>query len=487
MGKGQSKIKNGGTGKTKTSKGKKNKDENSNNNSLTNSPNTSTGNLSVATTASTTTTVTSEQQTAQNKSQQELNANNNGNNSNPSTNNTTPANTSTGNLSAQTTEQQSNINNIDNLLNSNGATEASTSPDSLGIGNGDDNEDEGPEEIIFSKNKQSATKDDFELLTVIGKGSFGKVMQVKKKGEDKIFAMKVLRKDAIIARKQVNHTKSEKTILQSISHPFIVNLHYAFQTKDKLYMVLDFVNGGELFFHLKREGRFSEPRVKIYAAEIVSALDHLHRQDIVYRDLKPENILLDSEGHICITDFGLSKKIETNDGTFTFCGTPEYLAPEVLNGHGHGCAVDWWSLGTLLYEMLTGLPPFYSQNVSMMYQKILNGELKIPTYISPEAKSLLEGLLTREVDKRLGSKGGAEVKKHPWFKNIDWEKLDRKEVEVHFKPKVKSGTDISQIDPLFTQERPMDSLVETSALGDAMGKDNNFEGFTYVADSILKD
>ncbi|GAM18625.1 hypothetical protein SAMD00019534_018000 [Acytostelium subglobosum LB1] len=348
---------------------------------------------------------------------------------------------------------------------------------------GDD--DEGPEEIIFSKNKQSVTKDDFELLTVIGKGSFGKVMQVRKKDDNKIYAMKVLRKEAIIARKQVNHTKSEKTILQGIAHPFIVNLHFAFQTRDKLYMVLDFVNGGELFFHLKREGRFSEPRVKLYAAEIVSALAHLHQQDIVYRDLKPENILLDSEGHICITDFGLSKKIETTDGTFTFCGTPEYLAPEVLNGHGHGCAVDWWSLGTLLYEMLTGLPPFYSQNVSMMYQKILNGELKIPSYISPEARSLLEGLLTREVDRRLGSKSGNDVKNHPWFKSIDWDKLDRKEIEVHFKPKVKSGNDISQIDPLFTQEKPMDSIVEGSTLSDAVNKENSFEGFTYVAESVL--
>eukprot|EP01133_Synstelium_polycarpum_P003623 gene3623-4151_t len=382
------------------------------------------------------------------------------------------------NPSSPITSSNNSSNTAENTKE-NGANEAS--PDSP-----INEDDEGPEEIIFSKNKQTVTKDDFELLTVIGKGSFGKVMQVKKKDDQKIYAMKVLRKDAIIARKQVNHTKSEKNILQGISHPFIVNLHFAFQTRDKLYMILDFVNGGELFFHLKREGRFSEPRVKLYAAEIVSALAHLHQQDIVYRDLKPENILLDSDGHICITDFGLSKKIENTDGTFTFCGTPEYLAPEVLNGHGHGCAVDWWSLGTLLYEMLTGLPPFYSQNVSMMYQKILNGELKIPSYITPEAKSLLEGLLTREVDKRLGSKSGSDVKNHPWFKNIDWEKLDRKEIEVHFKPKVKSGNDISQIDPVFTQERPMDSLVEGGTLTDTVSKDNSFEGFTYVADSILK-
>jgi serine/threonine protein kinase len=212
--------------------------------------------------------------------------------------------------------------------------------------------------ILFSADKKKVTKEDFELLTVIGKGSFGKVMQVKKRDTGEIFAMKVLRKEAIRARKQVAHTKAEKSILQKIQHPFIVTLHYAFQTDDKLYMILDYINGGELFFHLKKEGRFPEHRVVLYAAEIVLALSHLHSLDIVYRDLKPENILIDSEGafppapsipppcqditcrclisrlhfsiraspgHIVITDFGLSKEINPTEGTQTFCGTPEYL------------------------------------------------------------------------------------------------------------------------------------------------------------------
>jgi len=339
------------------------------------------------------------------------------------------------------------------------------------------------ESTIFSKNKQIVTKDDFELLTVIGKGSFGKVMQVRKKDDGKIYAMKVLRKDTIIARKQVNHTKSEKNILMKIQHAFIVNLNYAFQTKDKLYMILDYINGGELFYHLKKEGRFAENRVKLYAAEIASALDHLHNLDIVYRDLKPENILLDSEGHICITDFGLSKQIEASESTHTFCGTPEYLAPEVLKGQGHGTAVDWWSLGTLLFEMLTGLPPFYAQNVNVMYTKILSGELRFPSYISDNAKSLLEGLLTRDPEKRLGSNGGKEVKEHVWFSDIDWDKLVRKEIDPPFKPKVKSNDDTSQIDPTFTRERPVDSVPEASVLSESVG---NFEGFTYVADSVMK-
>jgi len=364
-------------------------------------------------------------------------------------------------------------------------TDPGTDKDSLREGTDSEGDEfaDDEESTIFSKNKQIVTKDDFELLTVIGKGSFGKVMQVRKKDDGKIYAMKVLRKDTIIARKQVNHTKSEKNILMKIQHAFIVNLNYAFQTKDKLYMILDYINGGELFYHLKKEGRFAENRVKLYAAEIASALDHLHNLDIVYRDLKPENILLDSEGHICITDFGLSKQIETSEGTHTFCGTPEYLAPEVLKGQGHGTAVDWWSLGTLLFEMLTGLPPFYAQNVNVMYTKILSGELRFPSYISDNAKSLLEGLLTRDPEKRLGANGGKEVKEHVWFSDIDWDKLVRKEIDPPFKPKVKSADDTSQIDPTFTRERPVDSVPDQSVLSDSVG---NFEGFTYVAESVLK-
>jgi len=341
--------------------------------------------------------------------------------------------------------------------------------------------------MLFSRNDTKATKDDFELMNVIGKGSFGKVMQVRKKDDGKIYAMKVLRKEAIIARKQVAHTKAEKTILQKIQHPFIVRLHYAFQTKDKLYMILDYINGGELFFHLKKEGRFPEPRVKFYAAQITCALAHLHSLGIVYRDLKPENILLDSLGNICLTDFGLSKEIRENEGTHTFCGTPEYLAPEVLKGQGHGIEVDWWSLGTLIYEMLTGLPPFYSQNINIMYQKILNGELRFPSYVSPEAHSLLEGLLTRDVERRLGSgvSGSENVKRHPFFKDVDFGKLERREYDAPYKPKVKSETDITQIDPAFTSEKPQDSMVENS-LTETMQREGNFVGFTYVAPNAME-
>jgi len=330
------------------------------------------------------------------------------------------------------------------------------------------------------------TADDFQLLKVIGKGSFGKVMQVKKKDTGKIYAMKVLQKEAIINRNQVIHTRSEKSILQQVQHPFIVGLHYAFQTKDKLYMILDYVNGGELFFHLKHEGKFSESRVKFYTAEISLALAHLHNLGIVYRDLKPENILLDGDGHIVITDFGLSKQMmvppsgDTSEATtHTFCGTPEYLAPEVLRGQGHGTPVDWWSLGTLVYEMLTGLPPFYSANTNVMYQKILSSELRFPPEMSGDCRSFLSGLLERDPTKRMD---GEAVMKHPWLSSIDWEKLLKKQVPAPWKPPVSSASDTTQIDRAFLAEPVKDTPPTSGAapISKLNAPDNQFEGFTFA-------
>ena len=374
----------------------------------------------------------------------------------------------------------------------------------------DEDEDEGVEEegMVFCKEEADAaeaakkaaesgaeakpakapvkvTADDFQLLKVIGKGSFGKVMQVRKKDTGKIYAMKVLQKEAIINRNQVIHTRSEKSILQMVQHPFIVCLHYAFQTRDKLYMILDYVNGGELFFHLKQEGKFSESRVKFYTAEISLALHHLHKLGIVYRDLKPENILLNSEGHIVITDFGLSKQMmvpasgDTSEAkTHTFCGTPEYLAPEVLRGQGHGTPVDWWSLGTLVYEMLTGLPPFYSANTNVMYQKILSSELRFPPDMSPDCRSFLSGLLERDPAKRMN---GDDVMKHPWLSSIDWDKLYRKEIPPPWKPPVTSEADTTQIDRAFLIEPIKDTppTKGSAPINDA-NADNQFEGFTFA-------
>ena len=331
--------------------------------------------------------------------------------------------------------------------------------------------------------------DDFDLLKVIGKGSFGKVMQVRKKDNGRIYAMKVLKKEQLVARKQVAHTKTERKVLEEIHSPFIVQLRYAFQTENKLYMILDYFTGGELFFHLKSEGRFTEERARFYAAEIILAIEILHSNTIAYRDLKPENVLLDTEGHVRLTDFGLSKEgITRTQLTQTFCGTPEYLAPEVVQGQPYGLPVDWWSLGTILYEMLTGLPPFYNQNLHLMYEKIVRARVTYPPYLSHASKSLLAALLERDPEKRLGTAGDAdEVKQHAFFASIDWARLKRREVAAPFVPSNTDGrSDTSNVDEEFTRETPRDTpIVQSSLRPGSNGQQVSFPGFTYVAPSSV--
>nr|BAN37833.1 protein kinase 2, putative [Entamoeba histolytica] len=334
---------------------------------------------------------------------------------------------------------------------------------------------------LYNEGKKKVTQDDFELLKVIGRGSFGKVMMVKKKDDGRIFAMKILRKDIVKERKQVDHTKAEKNVLMQLHHPFIVKLYYAFQTTDKLYMVMDFVNGGELFYHLKNENCFSEERAKFYAAEIATVLIHIHSLGIIYRDLKPENILLDNTGNIVITDFGLSKQLAAGEETQTFCGTPDYLAPEILKGVGHGPGVDWWSLGILIYEMIVGIPPFYDDDVSLMYQKILKSQPHFPRNISYDAKSVIMGLLEKDPAERLG---GEDVIHMAWFDSIDFEKLKRKELTPPWIPPVKSQTETSQIDEEFVQEAAVDTPPSEEQ---EQNKDNTFEGFTFVQTNAMEE
>ena len=247
-------------------------------------------------------------------------------------------------------------------------------------------------------------------------------------------------------------------MLQHLDHPFLVHLLYAFQTADKLYMVLEYMGGGELFHWLKEHRRFSEPRARLYTAEIGLGLGALHDLDIVYRDLKPENLLIDTEGHIRITDFGLSKDNVTGagaeGGTKTFCGTPEYLAPEILENRGHGKAVDWWSFGTLLYEMMCGLPPFYDTNVQRMYNKILIAPLKFPSYISKDAKAVLMALLQRAVDQRLGSaKDFSEIAAHDFYASLDMDKVYKKQIKPEFVPQIKGADTAAHFDKEFTSEK----------------------------------
>jgi serine/threonine protein kinase len=238
----------------------------------------------------------------------------------------------------------------------------------------------------------------FHIEKVLGRGAFGKVFLVTKKDTGHVYAMKSLRKDMIEQRNQKVHTKTEREILGEVNCEFIVQLRFAFQTPDKLYMVMDFINGGELFFHLRRCTKFTEDRARFYAAEILEALEYLHSQGIIYRDLKPENVLLDCDGHLKLTDFGLSKKFFTGEiKAYSFCGTPEYLAPEILKGMGHNQAVDFWSFGALVYEMLAGSPPFYSRNRDIMFRNMLTKPVEMKSYFSQESIDLIRELLQVDV------------------------------------------------------------------------------------------
>mmetsp|Transcript_28012 Transcript_28012/g.78346 ORF Transcript_28012/g.78346 Transcript_28012/m.78346 type:complete len:647 (+) Transcript_28012:89-2029(+) len=340
--------------------------------------------------------------------------------------------------------------------------------------------------LTYTKNSGKVNVNDFELLQVVGRGNFGKVMQVRKKDTKRIYAMKVLRKEAVIAADAVKHTLSESSVLRRINHPFIVNLKYSFQTPDKLYMILDYLNGGELFFHLSNVDRFSEDRARMYAAEIVLALGYLHENLVVYRDLKPENLLLDMQGHVCVTDFGLVKEgLPHGKKTHTFCGSPEYLAPEILQAKGYGKAVDWWALGTFLYEMLEGLPPFYDDDISVMNCKILTQPLFFhPDHFSDEARDILKRLLERDPEKRLGSsrEGAEEIKRHPFFRDIDWDALYHRKVVPEFKPHLACATDTKYFDEEFTSQTPKDSFVDTTPIGEQAQL--AFNGFSYAAPAM---
>jgi len=331
------------------------------------------------------------------------------------------------------------------------------------------------------KLSKKVTIDDFETVKCIGKGSFAKVMMVKKKDTGDIFAMKCLTKKDLVKRKQIQHTMTEREVISNIKHPFIVSLHFAFQTETKLYLVTDFFNGGELFWHLKNENNFTETRARFYAAEIVLALECLHESGIVYRDMKPENLLLDSDGHIRLTDFGLSKdSLHGNAVTKTFCGTPEYLAPEVVRQEPYGTAVDWWALGVLIFEMLHGLPPFYNKNLREMYHAILNNPIPFPVTFSQDVQEIISGLMERNPKNRLGYNGAQEVKESTWFveNGIDFVKLYKKELPVPYKPKTTGDDDFQNVDDEFLDEDIADTYVESSgSMLEAAGK---FQGFTYV-------
>lgn len=346
-------------------------------------------------------------------------------------------------------------------------------------------------EEIVNPGRMKLGPQDFELKKVLGKGGYGKVFQVRKTtGADSnsYFAMKVLKKASIVRnQKDTAHTRAERNILEAVRHPFIVELVYAFQTGGKLYLILEYLSGGELFMHLEREGIFLEDTTCFYLCEIILALEHLHNLGIIYRDLKPENVLLDAQGHVKLTDFGLCKEhIQEGIVTHTFCGTIEYMAPEILTRSGHGKAVDWWSLGALMFDMLTGMPPFTADNRKNTIDAILKGKLNIPAYLAADSRDLIRRLMKRQVSQRLGSgpSDGQAVRSHSFFKNVNWDDVLARRLDPPIKPVLRSEDDVSQFDTKFTKQIPVDSPDESTLSESA---NLIFQGFTYVAPSVLEE
>ncbi|XP_065082860.1 ribosomal protein S6 kinase 2 beta-like isoform X1 [Ochlerotatus camptorhynchus] len=343
---------------------------------------------------------------------------------------------------------------------------------------------------VVPEGHDKADPSQFELLKVLGEGSFGKVFLVRKivgKDAGTLYAMKVLKKATLKVKDRVRST-NERNILADVGNAFIVKLHYAFQTPGKLYLILDFLRGGDLFTRLSKEVMFTEEDVKFYLAELALALNHLHSLGIIYRDLKPENILLDQDGHIALTDFGLSKQPLDGSKTYSFCGTVEYMAPEVVNRKGHTFAADWWSFGVLMFEMLTGNLPFHGSNRNDTMNQILKTKLGMPENLSPEAQSLLRALFKRNPQNRLGVgvNGIEDIKKHEFFTNVDWDAFERKEVRPPFIPAV-SRDDAFYFDSEYTNKSPKIFFRDSPGGPVSASAHEIFRGFSFIAPGLLGD
>ena len=352
---------------------------------------------------------------------------------------------------------------------------------------GDGNEATSMNELVDNESNPLGIKltfHDFEKLKVLGKGSFGEVLLVQLKANNKYYAMKILIKKQVKLRHQEAHTKAERDLMVRINCPFIVNIKFAFQDSVKLYIITEFMQGGEMFFFLYKEKRFSNEKTRFYIIEIILAIEFLHKNKMFYRDLKPENIMVDASGHIKLTDFGLSKMVKKHkDKAFTICGTPQYLAPEILLDEGYDGSVDWWSLGCVMYEMLVGKAPFRIPKGSYLSVDLYKKKITLPDYVTPEAKDLIAQLLVTNPKKRLGygSDDAKKIKEHPYFEGINWDDAWNRKLEPPFVPKLNGETDLTYFDKMFTDEK-----IEGSKVSEVPSSIDNteYKGFTFVTNSV---
>ena len=340
-----------------------------------------------------------------------------------------------------------------------------------------------PTSTVYSSHKKvkDVKLEDFKVLKVIGRGSFGKVCLVEYLPTHETYAMKSLKKDVLIEQEQIENTLLEKEILQTIDYPLLCGLVFCFQTDERIYFILPFLSGGELFQHLRKFRTFDEEKVRFYGAQIALALEYLHSKGIIYRDLKPENILMDDQGYLKLADFGMAKKLKDDEKAMSFCGTPEYLAPEIITMEGHDKSADWWSFGILLFEMLCGLPPFYVENVDKMYELIKNSSVKFPRRItlSEDAKDVIRKLLEKNPKKRLGSQNGIEeIKSHPFFASIDFDMVEQKKMKAPFIPELANDTDVQYFDEEFTNEEVGMSYIPKKNMDMIHRNQNKFKDFS---------
>ena len=329
--------------------------------------------------------------------------------------------------------------------------------------------------------KKLMSLSDFEVLKLIGKGSFAKVYLVRNKFNKKIYSMKKLNKPFIKRNKQEKNIINERILLSKIDYPFLVKLYCCFQDKEYLYFIMEFIQGGELFFHLHREIRFDDEKTCFYIAELILVLNFLHENNIIYRDLKPENILLDIDGNIKLTDFGLSRLCSSEDEkAFTICGTPYYIAPEILEKKGYNNAVDWWSLGCLMYEMLKGKPLFNFSDGKININEYKK-EIILPNNFSEESKDLIIKLLNIDPKKRLGSgkNGFNNLKNHEYFKNINWDDLENKKIKAPFVPNLDNSMDLKYFDKIFTEEVNITKESNNDSLNNSTKTTDNYVNFSY--------